>query len=173
MIDPARRDSLRNVHFLRSQQSPRKSPPASGGAKACQAPDGFREQNRREKTRSAQLLLQTRSGRHGQANGGSAKPRCIVSNLRATGIFPYFPDGLPNCAGQPHRAYVRNIVSAHFVAFIGRRKKKPAPKRGMSEEVRFTPPAQSHLTSDDNAPHKSWQTASPHTSNSIRSSVAG
>ena len=125
MIDPARRDSLRNVHFLRSQQSPRKSPLANGGAKACQAPDGFREQNRMEKTRSTQLRLQTRGGRHGQSNGGSASPRCIVSNLRAIGIFLRFPDELPNCAGQPHPAYVRKIVSGHFVAFIGRRKEKP------------------------------------------------
>src|ERR1700682_2033093 len=99
MIDPARRDNLRNVHFLRSQQSPRKSPPANGGAKACQAPDGFREQNRSEKTRSAQLLRQTQSGRHGQSNGGSASPRCSVSNLRAMGIFSLFSDGLLTRAG--------------------------------------------------------------------------
>jgi hypothetical protein len=125
MIDPGRRDRLRNVHFLRSQWSPRKSPPANGGAKACQAPDGFREQNRTEKTRSAQLLLQTQGGRYGQSNGGYASPRCIVSNLRAIGFFLLFPGGLPNCAGQPHLAHVRNIVSVHFVAFTGRRKKKP------------------------------------------------
>jgi hypothetical protein len=49
-----------------------------------------------------------------------------VSNLRAIGIFLYFPDELPNCAGQPRPAYVRNIVSGHFVAFIDRRKEKPA-----------------------------------------------
>jgi hypothetical protein len=94
MIGPARPNSLRNVHFLRSQQSPRKSPPVNGGAKAWQAPDGFREQNGREKTRSTQLLLQTRVGRHGQSNGGSASPRWIVSNLRAIGIFPLFSDEL-------------------------------------------------------------------------------
>ena len=117
MIDPGRRDSLRNVHFLRSRQSPRKSPPANGGAKACQAPDGFREQNRREKTCSARLLLQTRVGRHGQSAGESALPRCIVSNLRAIGIFSLFSDELPTCARQPRAACVRNVVGGHFVAF--------------------------------------------------------
>jgi hypothetical protein len=65
---------------------------------------------------------------------GSYSHNCIASNLRAIGVFPYFPDGLPNCAQQPHPAYVRNIVSGHFVAFIGRRKEKPSPKRGLSEE---------------------------------------
>ena len=123
MIDRGRRDSLRNVLFFRSQRSPRRSPPANGGAKACPAPDGFRGQNRREKTRSAQLPLQTRGGRHGQSNGGSASPRCIVSNLRAIGVFSLFPDELPNCAGQLHPAHVRNIVGVHFVPFTGRQKK--------------------------------------------------
>src|ERR1700719_1023821 len=99
MIDPARRDSLHNVHFLRSRQSPRKSPPANGGAKACPAPDGFREQNRREKTCSARLLLQTRVGRHGQLNGGFASSRCIVSNFRAIDIFSLFSDELLTCVG--------------------------------------------------------------------------
>jgi hypothetical protein len=131
MIGPARRDSLRNVHFLHSQQSPRKSAPANGGANACQAADGLREQNRRKKTRSAQLLLQTRVGRHGQPDSGSTSPRCIVSNLRAIDIFSLFSDVLSTFAGQPHQAYVRNIVSGHFVAFIGLPKRKTPPKRGL------------------------------------------
>jgi hypothetical protein len=147
MIGPARRDSLRNVHFLRSQQSPRKLPPANGGAKACQAPDGFREQNRSEKTRSAQLLLQTRVGRHGQSDSESASPRCIVSNLRAIGIFLYFPDELPNCAGQSHPAYVRNIVSGHFVAFIRSAKEKPRRSGAFARKAVVTPKLRSQLVS--------------------------
>ena len=137
MIGPAHRDSLRNVHFLCSQPLPRKSPAANGGAKVCPAPDGFREQNRREKTRSAQLLLQTRVGRHRQSDSGSASPRCIVSNLRAIGIFLCFPDELPSCARQRHPAHVRNIVSDHFVAFIGSGKKKPRQRGASTNDMGY------------------------------------
>ena len=59
-----------------------------------------------------------------------------MSNLRAIGIFSLFPDELPNCAGQPYPAFVRNIVSVHFVAFIARRKEKPRHAGGVLSKLR-------------------------------------
>jgi hypothetical protein len=58
----------------------------------------------------------------------AAAPRIvnIVSNLRAMVIFSLFFGGLPTFAGQPRRAYVRNVVSGGFVAFSGRREENLA-----------------------------------------------
>jgi len=56
---------------------------------------------------------------------------CIVSNLRAMGIFSLSIDELPSWLGQPRPDYVRNVVSSHFVAFIRSAKETPPAKRGL------------------------------------------
>src|ERR1700682_5667873 len=47
----------------------------------------------------------------------------VLSNLRAIGIFSLSADELSTYAGQPRRAYVRYVVSVHFVARTRRQKK--------------------------------------------------